>query len=246
MPLHLWQPAISDCLLWVLWMRWRYGGKIEIERSKRRIFWGRVRAYWFHAVWRARQGYRFEYVPLWIVQGKRQPWYVELGIPPIVFYGVARRIEREAVPHESDIEVVSIWSYGGDHCLRRCNSYSHARLAHDSRCLGTRCCDWLCCRRQGLANVSCAKSKSHSSACDGGGNYRRGYPVVRVHNDAASEHDEQAYGAVRNYVQPAFDRSDTVRARRPVDQGASAQGRCSIQADRHSTGSGVCCNRGGQ
>jgi len=68
---------MCNCLVYVLWMRFRWGGKIHFHKSRT---WAG-----FHVIWTSPNGSQWEYT---LAKPKRQPWWYV----PLCYKGVVKRI----------------------------------------------------------------------------------------------------------------------------------------------------------
>lgn len=69
---------MSNCLIWVLWMRLRWGGKILYKKSKT---WSG-----FHTTWVSPNGSEWEYT---LLKPTIHPWYYI----PLLYKGVVKRVK---------------------------------------------------------------------------------------------------------------------------------------------------------
>lgn len=70
----------SNCLIWVIWMKFRWGGKIKWHKSK--TWFG------FHNSWISPNGSEWEYT---LYKPKIQPWWYI----PLCYNGTVKRIKYE-------------------------------------------------------------------------------------------------------------------------------------------------------
>ncbi len=71
------ESILCNCLVYVVWMKFRWGGKILIKKS--RTWFG------FHTTWVSPNGTEWEYT---LAKPKKQPWYYV----PVCYKGIVKRV----------------------------------------------------------------------------------------------------------------------------------------------------------
>lgn len=80
----MWQPKISNCLIWALYQVARHGGGIKAYRSHY--------GWWPHFCWEAPDGETWEYVPP--VRVRLTGWRQVLPVRIMLFRGTVRLVDE--------------------------------------------------------------------------------------------------------------------------------------------------------